>query len=230
MALADLVLTCSSRDAEEIRAQGARRVEVVPNGVNLGEATGVPSKRCEVVFVGSLDYWPNAEAATRLAKEIWPLARGRLPSARLTIVGRRPPRALRALAGKEIGITGTVPSVRPFLDRAFATAIPLRAGSGTRLKILEAAAARVPIVCSALASEGLPLTHGRHALFAETAEEFAHALARLWLDRALADRLAAEAYAVAEAHDWTRIRADLVSLYRSLPASCRGKGPSRAQA
>jgi len=83
--------------------------------------------------------------------------------------------------------------VQPFLDGAFATAIPLRAGSGTRIKILEAWAAGVPVVASRIAAEGLPYKDERDLLLAEDPAQFARALVRLWRDQKLADQLIAEA-------------------------------------
>ena len=92
--------------------------------------------------------------------------------------------------------------------------MPLRAGSGTRLKVLEAAAARVPIVATRLASEGLPFEDGTHLLHAETPEEFVAALLRLRREPVLASHLAEAAWRLAQEHDWRRIGARLVELYR----------------
>src|SRR5213075_2026525 len=132
---------------------------------------------------------PNTDAAALLAKEIWPRCRTLLPGARLVIVGRNPPLAIQALASRDVLVEGSVPSVRPYLDRAFATAIPLRAGSGTRIKILEAWASGVLVIASRIAAEGLPYTDGRDLLLAEEADEFARALVRLHRDRRLAETL-----------------------------------------
>ncbi len=187
----DLVLTCSDKDAEEFREMGARRVRVVPNAIPpLSPA--LVAQRHDVVFVGSLDWRPNADAALLLAKEIWPRCRALLPGARLVIVGRNPPLHVQALASHDVLVEGSVPSVRPYLDRAFATAVPLRAGSGTRIKILEAWAAGVPVIASRLAAEGLPYTDGVDLILAEEPAEFARALVRLWRDRRLAEALAGE--------------------------------------
>jgi glycosyltransferase involved in cell wall biosynthesis len=187
----DLVLTCSERDADAFRAMGARRVRVVPNAVPpLGPS--LVAQRRNVVFVGSLDWRPNAEAAIILAKEIWPRCRALLPGARLAIVGRNPPPHIQALAASDVLIAGNVPEVAPWLDGAFATAVPLRAGSGTRIKILEAWAAGVPVVASHVAAEGLPYSDGLDILLAEEPADFARALVRLWRDRQLAEALAAE--------------------------------------
>lgn len=185
----DLVLTCSHKDEAAFRAMGARRVRVVPNAVPPLSPALVAQRR-DVVFVGSLDWRPNADAAAVLAKEIWPRCRALLPGARLVIVGRNPPLRVQALASRDVRIEATVPSVRPYLDSAFATAIPLRAGSGTRIKILEAWSAGVPIVASRVAAEGLPYSDGVDLLLAERPGEFARSLVRLWRDRRLASELA----------------------------------------
>jgi glycosyltransferase involved in cell wall biosynthesis len=188
----DLVIACSDRDAQAFAAMGARRVCVVPNGVPPLSPSAVAQRR-DAIFVGSLDWRPNAGAAEELAREIWPLCRGLLPGARLVLVGRNPPSAVRALAARDVIVTGSVSSVQPYLDSAFATAIPLRAGSGTRIKILEAWAAGVPVVASRIAAEGLPYRDGVDLLLAEEPDQFARALVRLWRDRPLAEGLIAEA-------------------------------------
>jgi glycosyltransferase involved in cell wall biosynthesis len=188
----DMVFTCSDRDAEAFQEMGARNVRVVPNSIPPVKPSAVAERR-DVIFVGSLDWRPNADAAIELAKEIWPRCKALLPGARLVIVGRNPPAQIQALASHDVLVTGSVLSVQPFLDGAFATAIPLRAGSGTRIKILEAWAAGVPVVASRIAAEGLPYKDERDLLLAEDPAQFARALVRLWRDQKLADQLIAEA-------------------------------------
>ncbi|HZA51307.1 MAG TPA: glycosyltransferase family 4 protein, partial [Myxococcaceae bacterium] len=216
----DLVTACSSVDAGHLQAMGARTVRIIPNGVHIDFAA-VPApapseERRSVVFVGSLDWWPNVEAAERLVREIWPVVRARIRGARLVIVGRNPPRPLQAAACEDIVVTGTVPSVAPYLATAFATAIPLRAGSGTRLKVLEACAAHVPVVATRLAIEGLPFEHEREVLIAESPHEYADALARLEADGALRDRLVRAAAKVAAGFDWRAVGDALVQQYAEL--------------
>src|SRR5438093_4358647 len=211
----DLVLTCSERDAGAFRDMGARRVRVVPNAIPPLEAPLV-AQRHDVVFVGSLDWRPNADAAVLLAKEIWPRCRALLPGARLVIVGRNPPLNVQALASHDVAIEGSVPSVRPYLDRAFATAIPLRAGSGTRIKILEAWAAGVPVIASRIAAEGLPCSDGKDLILAEEPSDFARALVRLWRDRQLADELVREGLRTVEPFTAEKIEQDVVRYYREL--------------
>ena len=218
----DLVLTCSDKDAGAFRDMGARRVRVVPNAIPPPEAPLV-AQRHDVVFVGSLDWRPNADAAVVLAKEIWPRCRALLPGARLVIVGRNPPLHVQTLASHDVAIEGSVPSVRPYLDRAFATAVPLRAGSGTRIKILEAWAAGVPVIASRIAAEGLPCSDGRDLILAEEPSEFARALVRLWRDRQLADELVREGLRTVEPFTADKIAQAVARHYRELiePESAR---------
>jgi len=218
----DLIFTCSVRDASAFREMGARRVRVVPNSIPPLSPPLV-AQRHDVVFVGSLDWRPNADAAVILAKEIWPRCRALLPGARLVIVGRNPPPHIEALASHDVLIEGSVPSVRPYLDRAFATAIPLRAGSGTRIKILEAWAAGVPVVASRIAAEGLPCTDGTDLILAEEPGEFARALVRLWRDRQLADDLAREGRRTVEPFTAEKVAETVARDYRELldPDSAR---------
>ena len=210
----DAVLSCSELDAAALRRAGAREVHLVPNGVELRQLPPAREGRNTVAFVGSYDWRPNVDAAVVLAREIWPRLRKACPGLRLALIGRKPPPAVRDLATDDVEVTGRVDDVAPWLLRSFATAMPLRAGSGTRLKVLEAAAARVPIVATRLASEGLPFRDGTHLLHAETPEEFVDALLRLRRDPGLASRLTDGAWPVAEEFDWRRIGARLVELYR----------------
>ena len=210
----DAVLSCSELDAAALRRSGAREVHLVPNGVELRHLPATRERRDTVAFVGSFDWRPNVDAAVVLAREIWPRLRQVCPGLRLALIGRKPPPLVRELAADDVEVTGRVDDVAPWLLRSFATAMPLRAGSGTRLKVLEAAAARVPIVATRLASEGLPFVDGTHLLHAETPEAFVEALLRLRREPAVAVRLTEAAWHVAQEYDWRRVGARLVELYR----------------
>jgi glycosyltransferase involved in cell wall biosynthesis len=211
----DLIFACSEKDAQAFRALGATAVRVVPNAIPP-LAPPMVAQRRDVVFVGSLDWRPNTDAALLLAKEIWPRCRGLLPGSRLAIVGRNPPLQIQALAAQDIVVAGSVPLVQPWLDRAFATAVPLRAGSGTRIKILEAWAAGVPVVASRVAAEGLPYSDGKDLLLAEEPSEFARALVRLWRDRQLAESLAREGRRTVEPFTPAQISQAVARHYREV--------------
>lgn len=174
-------VVCSQRELEQLHriAPGAR-VQVVENGVDT--AFFAPqSARSEagrqIVFVGTMDYYPNVEAATSFANRVWPEVREKLPDSRLLIVGANPTPAVSALGGiPGVTVTGTVPDVRPYYHDALAAIVPLRTGGGTRLKILEAMAAGVPVVSTILGAEGLAVTPGSDILIAD-ADDAQH-----WID------------------------------------------------
>ena len=226
----DLVLACSELDAAALRRAGAREVHLVPNGVELRPLPGSLEPRDTVCFVGSYDWRPNVDAAVVLAREIWPRVREASPGLRLALIGRKPPPRVTGLAAPDIEVTGRVEDVAPWLLRSLATAMPLRAGSGTRLKVLEAAAARVPIVATRLASEGLPFVHGKHLLHAETPGAFVDALVRIRREPELAARLTEAAWQAAQEFDWRRIGARLVELYRASTTGARAARPALSSA
>ena len=135
-----------------------------------------------VLFVGGFGHLPNVDAAVRLATQIFPRVRARCPEAALYLVGDKPPRRVRELAGDHVVVTGRVDDVTPYLDRAAVVVAPLRLGGGTRVKVLEALAAGKAVVASPLAAEGIEAVDGEHLLLAESDEELVDATARLLAD------------------------------------------------
>lgn len=130
-----------------------------------------------VLFVGSMDYYPNTDAALHFAHHTWPRVHAERPDWVFTVVGRNPSPAVRELSQiPGIEITGTVPDVRPFYREALASVVPLRVGGGSRLKILEAMAARVPVISTRLGAEGLQVSEGETILIRDEPEEMADAL------------------------------------------------------
>jgi glycosyltransferase involved in cell wall biosynthesis len=173
-----------------------------------------------LIFVGHLRYPPNIDAVRFLAHHILPALRARIPEARLTVVGDGAPGVLGEFRGRDdIDLVGRVPSPLPYYQDAHVAVVPLRAGGGTRLKILEAMALGRPVVSTPLGCEGLAVEHGKHLLIASDAEDFAAAVARLLTDRALATRLILVARALVERdYDWTAIAERLLSVYDELLA------------
>jgi len=174
-------IVCSEREREQLRRIAPEaRIEVIENGVDTAYFAGsqAPSTSRRIVFVGAMDYFPNSDAAGFFANQIWPQVRSRLAGAELTIVGSNPGPAVLALGELPgVKVAGMVPDVRPFYRGALAAVVPLRTGGGTRLKILEAMAAGVPVVSTPLGAEGLEVVAGENLLLADSAD------AKGWADR-----------------------------------------------
>jgi glycosyltransferase involved in cell wall biosynthesis len=181
-------------------------VDVVPNGVDLERfvPVGGRPKAAAVLFTGSLDYPPNAEGILWFATEVLPRLRARQPEVRLTIVGRNPPRRVRALAADPtVEVTGRVDDLKPYHEAAAVAVAPLRSGSGTKLKVLEALAVGRPLVATAVAAEGIAVVDGVHLLVRDDPDEFARAVAELLEDPARGAALAAAGRRlVVERYDW----------------------------
>jgi polysaccharide biosynthesis protein PslH len=129
-----------------------------------------------LLFVGSFVHPPNVEAAVRLGRAIFPQVHARVPDARLYIVGDRPPPEVMRLADPSIVVTGFVPEVKPYLDRATAVVAPLWSGGGMRVKVLEALAAGKAVVATTLAVEGLGVAGGVQLFLADSDATFAEAV------------------------------------------------------
>jgi glycosyltransferase involved in cell wall biosynthesis len=184
---------------------------VVPNGVDCEHfrPVGLELPGRTLLFFGALDYYPNVDAILSFHDAIWPRLRDRYPDLELDIVGRQPPAAVRALASDaRIGVSGFVDDIRPWIERASVVVVPLRAGSGTRLKVLEAMAMARPVVSTRIGVEGLDVVDGTHLLVADSTEEFAHAVEMFLDDPGMGRALGLTGRALVEAHyDWRAIGA-----------------------
>jgi glycosyltransferase involved in cell wall biosynthesis len=193
-------------------APGARSVLLCPNG---REPSAVLPDATEptVAFVAAMGWAPNVDAAVWFGREIWPEVVALVPQARLLLVGKDPAPAVRALAGEQIEVTGTVADVRPFLARARVVVAPLRAGGGTRLKIMEALDVGRPVVATSLGCEGMEDLVGHGVLVADTAPDQAAAIAALLLDPSRAAALGREGHdAVMARHTWDAALAPLLKV------------------
>jgi sugar transferase (PEP-CTERM/EpsH1 system associated) len=191
----------SERDAEVLRAiaPGAR-LTVLPNGVSIPAPAPAPGGR-RLVFTGVMNYRPNVDAMTYFAREIFPLIRRRVPDAELCIVGQSPTREILDLVRTPgITVTGRVDDVLPYLRSAAAFVAPLRIARGIQNKVLEAMAARVPVVASRAALGGIRVMAGREVLVGDTPELFAAHTVSLLLDAGRRHALREAAGAFVEAH------------------------------
>jgi len=216
----DVVMAVSERDRSMFRAMApTTQIALVPNGVDLSEFVSVPDKRRPntLLFVGMMDYQPNDAGMQHFLNAIFPLIRQCVPDAHLTIVGGNPSPAVRNAASPSVRVTGFVDDVRTYLRESSVFVVPLYAGGGTRLKLLEAMAMGIPAVSTSLGCEGLNVHHNTHLLVADSPEAFADAVVRLLQDPSLRNTLSAQALAAVHAeHGWDRIGGTLLNLYASL--------------
>lgn len=220
----DMVMAMSEVDKRILLAELPELpVAVVPNGVDCRGIAFAPAAHPakSLLLVSSFGSEANRDAAMYFLDAIFPLVVRRHPDATLTIVGREPhPELLARHDGRRVIVTGTVPDVMPYYRTAAVAVAPLRSGGGTRLKILEAMAAGVPVVSTTVGAEGLNVVAGEHLLVADQPEGFASAIDRLLIDASLRAAVSERARKLVETlYDWALIAERHDEVYRSLAAS-----------
>jgi polysaccharide biosynthesis protein PslH len=191
---ADLRVLCSPDDQAIL---GCKPSHVIPNGYPF-PAQELPDSlegSRDVMFIGRLDYAPNSDAVQYLCHEIWPAVHERFPGSTLHIVGKYGSQRIAA-AGNVTGVKvhGFVADARPLWSKTRVLVAPIRAGSGTRLKIVEAWARGRAVVSTSKGAEGLNATDGKHILLADDTAAFVESVCKLLGDDSLAQILAGQAF------------------------------------
>ncbi len=220
---ADRVLAVSEADADVLRRLvGGLEPVVVPNGVDTlryhpGLPDSLPLEHPALLFTGKMDFRPNTDACLWFHRHVWPLVRAGAHQARLYVVGKNPPPRLKPLLDDpSVTVSGYVSDILPYFGGADVYIAPLRIGGGTRLKVLEAMSAGLPLVSTTLGVEGVSLLPGEHALLADTRQAFAEAILSLLGDPARRQALGAAARQfVLEHYDWRLIVPRLAPVYAS---------------
>jgi glycosyltransferase involved in cell wall biosynthesis len=198
------LVTVSRDDAEEIARRTGRTSAVVPNGVDTRSfaATEDPGD-ATILFTGTLSHPPNAEGIAWFVEHVWPDVVRERDDTRLRIVGRDPPPTVTRLASERVEVTGFVEDMRPYFELATVVVVPLLSGGGTRLKVLDAFAARRAVISTRVGAEGIEADDDTHLLLRDGPRAFAHGVLSLLDDRAKRQELAAAARALAETvYDW----------------------------
>jgi glycosyltransferase involved in cell wall biosynthesis len=209
----------STNDADMVSTVAPNAaVRVIPNGVDLAffdiPRQPVPYR---VVTVGSLDWLPNVEGIVWFLDKVWPTVRTTRPEATLHIVGRNPPQTLLKRRDQQVTVVDSVPDVREYVAKASAFVVPLFSGGGTRLKVLEAMAMRVPIVSTSTGIEGIDCIHGKHVFVAKDAQDFSDKLIELLDNPALGVPLVATSRSLVEQqYGWNAIGDRLDAFYRCI--------------
>jgi glycosyltransferase involved in cell wall biosynthesis len=211
----DRVVVCSELDVDR---SGCANAVAVPNGAHAPEVVDADRRELRgasptMVFVGALDYEPNTDAVEWMAREVLPLVRVRLPGAVLRIVGRGAETVKWVDDLPGVDLVGEVADLRPELDRADVSVVPIRLGAGTRLKIVEALAHHIPLVTTSVGAEGIDVVDGEHALVADDERRFADACLRLLSDGTERQRLADRGAELFEAsYTWDAIGERVASI------------------
>jgi len=220
----DRVFVCSERDKKVVEDDcGYRRVEVVPNVVRIpSEPKGrAGDARFRLLFVGTLGYYPNGDAVSYFCDSVLPLIR-RAGKRRflVTIVGGGLPAPLARAMSRvpEVELRGYVTDLAPVYADSDAVIVPIRAGGGTRIKVLEAFSYRRPVVSTSAGAEGIAARDGEHLLIGDTAEAFARGCVRLMTDPELRMRLAESAF------DLVRTSHTLEAMRRAVLSREKGRG------
>ncbi len=219
---ADGVCVCSTADQRRLAADAPSATTVViPNAADVEHLqprqTDPAPDGHTVLFFGLLGTVPNVDGVMYFLREIWPRIAAARPDARFVVVGANPAPAIQAHAGPGVTIVGPVDDLRPHLAAAAVVVVPLRLGSGTRLKILEAWAMARPVVSTALGAEGLDCVPGRHLLIADDPADFASAVLRILREPGLADELGrAGRSLVSERYSWRGAAKMLEGFFRQV--------------
>jgi polysaccharide biosynthesis protein PslH len=181
---AALIFSVSALDRDDIASLAGGHVPVmsVPIPVNVSGTEPI-EHLCEapnVLFLGALDWPPNADAVDFFLSEVWPRVRAQVPGGRLTVVGRgEGPLARRWSATPGVRFTGRVPDIEPWIRQSRVMIVPIRSGSGMRVKILDAFARGLPVVATSVGFEGIEAIPGRHLAVADEADAFGDATVHL---------------------------------------------------
>ncbi|MFL6256701.1 MAG: glycosyltransferase [Pyrinomonadaceae bacterium] len=210
--MSDLVWFASSTDLDVMEREGPGVPSAVIPTIHRTHARGLPfSEREHLLFVGNFRHRPNEDGVRFFVREVLPKVRETLPRVELLVVGDGAPQEFSRLAAEGVRLLGYVPDVDPLFAHARVFVAPIRFGAGIKGKIGEALAYALPLVTTPVGAEGMSLRDGEEALIADTAEEFAASVVRLYRDAELWQRLASNAHAHVERHFSPRVVGRIVN-------------------
>ncbi len=217
----DAVTCTSDIDAAVFQRHcAADTIEIIPNGVDVThyQPDFTSEAPAHLIYIGSMDWYPNEDAVAFFADEVLPGIQDKVPDVQFSIVGGNPSARVQRLTEREgVVVTGRVPEIKPYFAEATVFVVPLRIGSGTRLKILEALAMGKAIVSTTVGAEGLDLKDGEEIFIADEPTVFADAVTRLLTDASLRRRIGENGRARVERdYDWRSIGEKLHQLYTKI--------------
>ncbi|MGD2156871.1 MAG: glycosyltransferase family 4 protein [Anaerolineales bacterium] len=197
-------------------------ISVIPIAVDTTQLQPVTRQpgSANILTLGTLHYPPNVDGIRWFIQEVYPLIKRQLPEATLTIIGKNPPKDFLERASQKpqsIHVTGYVPNLIPYLEQAAVMVVPVRAGGGMRVRILEAFAQGMPTVTTTVGLEGIDAQPGEEILVADTPSDFASAVVQILQDESLQTLLATKGRHLAEErYDWQVVLQEMDMIYNQI--------------
>ena len=223
----DIGTVASELDQDYLLAlDDSLKLAVIPMGVDHNYFTPSQDARNEfrssdykpqILFTGTMSYFPNYDAALYFCNEIFPLIKRDLPDVSFYVVGNNPHKKVRQIASNDVVVTGYVPDVRPYFADSAVFVCPLRSGSGIQAKNLEAMAMGVPIVTTSIGLEGLEAIPEKELFVADNPKDFANYVIRLIEEPELRREISENARKLVETkYSWPKIVKDLNQIYEQI--------------
>lgn len=216
-------LVAMSIEDKRIMSKATRsdNIDIVANGVDIDffkQAKAKKPQKPTILFVGNFKWLPNKDAAKFLTLKIWPLIKKQIPHSQLWIVGKNPTAEIQKLGSKkDVRVQSNIEDIRDAFGQASVLLAPIRNGRGTKYKVLEAMASRLPVVATPLAIEGTGVINGKEALVAQGSQDLAQATIKILKKKKLGQDLAQAAFAlVKNNYNWQLISDNLDHIYQKL--------------
>ncbi len=229
-AQSEKIVTLSDTDRDEfLRICPSADVVTVPNGADVEffrPLPEIPEEENAVVYFANFGWPPQDDAAIYFHDDILPRIRREIPGVKLYLAGKTPPEAIRRLGSESVVVTGLVPDIREYIQRAALVVLPLRVGAGTKHRVFQSLAMEKPLVTTSVGAEGIALEHGRHAMIADDPEAFAAHCIDLLRDSGRRRALGlAGRELVLEKYDWRANYQKLEEVFQDAVARRRAAAP-----
>ena len=217
----DLCIVTSPTEKTSLKtANPLLKVGVIPNGVDLNYYKPLPfdNKTQDILFIGKMDYTPNIDGVFYFCDKIFPIIKKSIPNSRFIIAGSNVPMKIEELKkDSNIIVAGYVEDARPFYQQSVLSVVPLRAGSGTRLKILESMALGRAVVSTSIGCEGLEVKHNDTIIISDDPQDFAERVIELLGNKDLRKKISKNARNLVERnYCWDSIADKQIHLYEEV--------------
>jgi len=217
----DLCLTMSDNEKKFLQSINPKlNIAVIPNGVDIEKCRPLPVnfKTNNLLYIGKMNYQPNVDAVLYFAKEIFPVIKRQTKNTKLFIVGSNPAEDIKQLEkNKDIIVTGYVDDVQPFYEQCAVSVVPLRAGSGTRLKILESMAFGRPVISTSIGCEGLHVCNNENIIISDKPDEFARKTVELLQNKEFREKISQNGRNLVKYnYSWESIAKKQIQIYEKL--------------